>query len=343
MLMVADHLDHVVGGPSVAIEGQSVPPRRTLYAHIDRQNLPSLFRTFDFANPDTHNPGRYETTVPQQGLFLMNHPSTLQLARRVVRAIDRDLGGPRDDRSFIDALFGRVLGHTPTPAQRDRVAAFLNTPTRTVAPPTSPSRLWSYGVSRIDASGRPIDFAPLTHFESDTYRPTATFPAEPPLGHASIHRHGGHPPADPSMAVVRRFTVPFDGTAKVRFQFDHASQKGDGVTLDVWVGDRNVRKIHRLGSRLPFSSGDVPVSAGDVIDFVVHSGPTDAFDAFKLATTLTIRGLNAPDGGSGGGEVIDTQSVKDYAPPPGPMPPPMSRREMAAQALLLSNEFLFVD
>ena len=31
-------------------------PRRTVYGFIDRQNLPGLFRTFDFASPDTHQP-----------------------------------------------------------------------------------------------------------------------------------------------------------------------------------------------------------------------------------------------------------------------------------------------
>ena len=37
-----------------------------MYGFIDRQNLPGLFRTFDFASPDTHAPQRYTTTVPQQ-------------------------------------------------------------------------------------------------------------------------------------------------------------------------------------------------------------------------------------------------------------------------------------
>jgi hypothetical protein len=43
-----------------------------LYAYIDRQNLPQLFRSFDFASPDAHVPSRAQTTVPQQGLVLMN-------------------------------------------------------------------------------------------------------------------------------------------------------------------------------------------------------------------------------------------------------------------------------
>ena len=55
--------------------------KRTLYAFIDRQNLPGDFRTFDFANPDLSNQGRFRTTVPQQALFLMNSPFVIAQAR----------------------------------------------------------------------------------------------------------------------------------------------------------------------------------------------------------------------------------------------------------------------
>ena len=52
-----------------------------MYGFIDRQNLPGLFRTFDFASPDTHAPQRYATTVPQQALFLMNSPFVVEQAK----------------------------------------------------------------------------------------------------------------------------------------------------------------------------------------------------------------------------------------------------------------------
>ena len=59
--------------------------RRTVYALVDRQFLPGAFRTFDFANPATPMGKRYETTVPQQALFLMNSPLVIQQVRRVVQ------------------------------------------------------------------------------------------------------------------------------------------------------------------------------------------------------------------------------------------------------------------
>ncbi len=48
---------------------------------IERQNLPGIFRTFDFASPDATSPQRFYTTVPQQALFLMNSPFITAQAR----------------------------------------------------------------------------------------------------------------------------------------------------------------------------------------------------------------------------------------------------------------------
>ena len=38
--------------------------RRTVYALVDRQFLPGVFRVVDFASPDLHIPQRSATTVP---------------------------------------------------------------------------------------------------------------------------------------------------------------------------------------------------------------------------------------------------------------------------------------
>ncbi len=81
LLAVSGRLDPAVGGPAVDIAAGVGVPRRTLYGFVDRQNLPGLFRTFDFASPDTHAPQRYTTTVPQQALFLLNSPFAVEQAK----------------------------------------------------------------------------------------------------------------------------------------------------------------------------------------------------------------------------------------------------------------------
>ena len=74
VLSVSGNLDLKQGGRSVRIANKPDARCRTVYGFVDRQNLPNLFRTFDFAGPDTTCPQRFTTTVPQQALYLLNSP-----------------------------------------------------------------------------------------------------------------------------------------------------------------------------------------------------------------------------------------------------------------------------
>jgi hypothetical protein len=66
VLAAAGRLDATIGGPSVPLTASPFPTRRAVYGFIERQNLPAFFRTFDFANPNTHTPERPQTVAPQQ-------------------------------------------------------------------------------------------------------------------------------------------------------------------------------------------------------------------------------------------------------------------------------------
>jgi hypothetical protein len=85
LLAVSGKLNLTMGGVPVDIVTEPFPTRRTVYGLIDRQNLPGVFRTFDFANPDTSNQRRFDTTVPQQALFMMNSPFVIEQARSLVK------------------------------------------------------------------------------------------------------------------------------------------------------------------------------------------------------------------------------------------------------------------
>ena len=74
VLAVSGNLNLRQRGRSEKIENKPNANRRTIYGFIDRQNLPSLFRTFDFAGPDTTCGRRFTTTIPQQSLYLLNSP-----------------------------------------------------------------------------------------------------------------------------------------------------------------------------------------------------------------------------------------------------------------------------
>ncbi len=84
LLAVAGRLDGRIGGPPMPSLTSTDAHRRTLYGFIDRLNLPGLYRTFDFPDPNATSPRRDQTTVAPQALFLMNHPFAIDAARAIV-------------------------------------------------------------------------------------------------------------------------------------------------------------------------------------------------------------------------------------------------------------------
>ena len=92
-----------------------------MYGYIDRQDLPSAFRIFDFANPDISVGQRFETTVPQQALFLMNNDFLAELSASLLKqpeVSNAPEGAPR-----VQALFRRVYQR---PASDQELAASLS-------------------------------------------------------------------------------------------------------------------------------------------------------------------------------------------------------------------------
>ena len=83
LLAAGGDLDLKTGGQPIDILKEPFSQRRTIYGFIDRQNLPSTFRTFDIASPDVHTPRRLETMVPQQALYIMNGALVAQQAQRL--------------------------------------------------------------------------------------------------------------------------------------------------------------------------------------------------------------------------------------------------------------------
>lgn len=112
LLSVAGHLDTTMGGRPVDIVSPPFSRRRTVYAFIDRQDLPGLFRTFDMANPDLSQPQRPKTIVPQQALFLMNSPFVLEQAGALAKRLSGIDSKNADER--IRQLYRFVLARDPT-------------------------------------------------------------------------------------------------------------------------------------------------------------------------------------------------------------------------------------
>ncbi len=113
LLEAAGDLDLRMGGHAVEIADGNYARRRTIYGFVERQNLPSLFRTFDFATPDTTSSKRFTTTVPQQALFFLNSPFALDQARELARR--SEIRGEDDPDGRIGRLYEILFQREPEP------------------------------------------------------------------------------------------------------------------------------------------------------------------------------------------------------------------------------------
>jgi len=124
-LAVSGKLDVNMGGKPVDLFKQPLSGRRTVYGIIDRTNFPGTMRTFDVASPDQHAPHRYETTVPQQALFLMNSPFVTEQARALAERPEVARAGSHTER--VEALYKLALGRRPTTAESELAVGFVGT------------------------------------------------------------------------------------------------------------------------------------------------------------------------------------------------------------------------
>ena len=330
-LAVCGQLDRTVGGSPSEIHLNSISPRRTLYAMIDRQNLPSLFRTFDFASPDAHTPKRFFTTVPQQALFLMNHPQIGVLARSIAEQI-RDEGIPLSAQ--ISQMFAQVLSRQPTEGERAECLQFLERDSRPREVQFDPKRAWRYGTSPVNDESRVTEFRPFPVFSGTSWQDQKELPATSELSYASLASENGHP--GPNHSVVRRWIAPADGVVTISGMVGHRNQKGDGVDIAVWVGDSKVWRERQKSNNRPFRGLKGKIAAGQTVDFVVSPRDSDSFDSFFLRCQVSLR--------SADGTFFEGDSRRDFA---GPLEDrqtdSLDRLAQLAQTLLLSNEFIFVD
>lgn len=121
MLAVSGTLEDFPGGRSVRRPPDDPENRyRSIYSHVDRENLPEVCSVFDFPSPDISAPQRSRTTVPQQALFLLNSPFTINIAE----AIAKDSVGSDADAA-ITRIYRQVLARNPDENERQLAKAFL--------------------------------------------------------------------------------------------------------------------------------------------------------------------------------------------------------------------------
>ena len=132
LLFISGRLDLTMGGRSVDLTAEPLNQRRAVYGLVNRQDLPALFRAFDFPVPDQCVERRSRTTVPQQALFALNSTFVMEAARAL--AAHPQIVGAHPAAQRVEALFRRILGRHATKTETATALRFLEAAKTDLAP-----------------------------------------------------------------------------------------------------------------------------------------------------------------------------------------------------------------
>ena len=334
-LAAAGRLNLRMGGRPDALFASS-NTRRTLYALVDRENMPMVMRTFDFANPDLSIPQRNETTVPQQALFGLNHPFVVQQAKALVQKA----AASKSDEAKIRLIYAKLFQRSPTPDELAFAQRFVQADTTPVIAEADHSKSWQYGYGEWDeGTGRVKDFKPLPHFTGSAWQGDEAWPNEK-LGWAQLTAEGGHPGNDRKHAVVRRWIAPAGGSYDLHSTLIHEPEVGDGIRA--FVSHSRLGKLRSttlLDSKADLNLDAIAFQTGDAFDFIVDIGNGLNSDQFLWSLKITPSVTSTT--GAGGDTPSDAwDAKKDFSAQPKSQ---LNAWEQFVQVLMLSNEFMFVD
>lgn len=289
MLAAGGQLDPTLFGPPVPVKeddaGQVIvdpaQTRRSLYIKARRTQPVAMLQAFDAPVMETNCEIRPVSTVATQSLMLMNSESILHFARQLA---DRCRREPADVPPELTAR-GTALAVGADP--------------------------WQFGFGSVGATGQVESFTRLPHWTGSAWQGGPELP-DPQLGYALLQADGGHPDI-PARSVIRRWIAPADGVISVTGSLQHGNPNGDGVRgrlvrsgsirteapSDRVVVGTEVKAVQ--GEWTAFSGAattdvpELPVSAGDIVDFVTDCRENYTSDSFSWTVTITLRQTGQAD------------------------------------------------
>jgi len=332
MLVAGGEIDFTIGGKPTDLTEIPFTTRRTVYGFIDRVNLDPIFSTFDFASPDQSTPERAQTMVPQQALFAMNHPFVIEQAQKLAKSSEFQV--QQSSEAKVKFLYRHLFGREATSEEIRLTANFIQS---TDPGTSSQSGPWRYGYGSPDPTILSSNgFTELAFWSGQAYQYAAEFPA-PAAGHLKIGSTILHPGSGDEYAAIRGWVSPVSGVIQITGELEHLRDKGDGVRAQIIASQSG-----RLGEWKVLQSStqtevkEYSVSIGETIDFVLDKNGNTNSDATKWTPMIKLVKQT-------GGPTLETEvwnARSDFSPPP---PPPLGEWEQVIQALMLTNEFLFVD
>ncbi|MDF1814513.1 MAG: PSD1 and planctomycete cytochrome C domain-containing protein [Verrucomicrobiales bacterium] len=337
ILSAAGTLDKAMGGRAVEIIAPPYSPRRTVYARIDRVNLDNLFATFDFPSPAQSAPRRPQTMVPQQALYGMNDEFAILQARRLT-GFASETEDEKVRRGRINNLYQRVFQRDASPGEIKLGSEFLDQAADGVEVEDRSGWQYGYGSSEEGVSAEER-FKPFPYFSKsrDSYQFSEGYP-HPKLRHLDLSANGGHPGSDTSLSSIRRWIAPYSGKFKIRSELQHSRKNGDGIRGRLFSSRQGLlRNTHVFNETKGINFPELELEEGEILDFTVDCRTSPNSDAFRL--TIEISRVGDTEYAAPGMKTAwDSQT--DYT---GPPPPPLTKWQQFAHALLQTNEFLFID
>jgi hypothetical protein len=272
--------------------------------------------------------------VPQQALFSMNDPFIISQARSLAGSLAKQEAA--NGKEKLTWLYRRLYQRDPTLVELKVGIGFLASAVQSLK--QQAPRAWSYGIGPADVEiAADKRFTPFPYFDNkkQTYQLSKALP-HPKRGFVRLFAKGGNP--GPLDVAIRRWRAPVAGDFRLVANLERPSAKGDTIrgrvihSREGVLGEWEV-KTGIVETRVEKFS----VEIGDSIDLIVDANGNASNDTFNWTATISRLGdyQTMPSG-----EKTVWNSQADFSRPP---PHQLRPWEQLAHALMMTNEFLFVD
>jgi len=310
--------------------------RRTLYGYVDRKTQASLYRSFDFPDPNFRAPNRSRTALTPRALILMNSPLLTDSAKQLATTVTKDLP---DETSRIEELYRRVFQRQPTDKEMQRAHDYLSAyPQNDLVHPESQD--WQYGFGEFDAASKQLKaFSSFKAFDGKTFKGSLKT-ADGNVSEVKLDAMGGDSGLTPALSSIRRWIAPLDGEINITAELTHTDAKTEGVVARI-ISSRTgeLGEWKAKANSICTDLVNVTVKKGDTLDFIVGSQSDKDAGPYQWSPSITAPGTNMP---AMPGMAQRWDARVDFADPNKPAKP-LSAFEELCQAVLLSPEFAVME
>ncbi len=122
LLQVTGEIDLQTHGRSFDLNNAWLP-RRTAFGYINRLDIPTLLRTFDYPSPNASSGSRSLTTVPQQALWFLNNDFLQQVVTRIRSRVENQEF--ENEHQKISYLYSLCYSRAPEQVELEIALNFL--------------------------------------------------------------------------------------------------------------------------------------------------------------------------------------------------------------------------